>query len=840
MRCQHSIGLLSRKRLGSTDADSLPPIFIYPHGIVQRQVDITYVAEYTFQHHELEICEQFHLAAFRLILDRNPEVTDPNAAGSAPIPSATAPAPKIPLSCLKWNQDGGKYYVIVPLTNELNHSTTAAETYSDADGWLHTDEEDEIVIGKDDVVREILLAQEAVTAEMRTSKRVKSIPPQRCPIDFAFMQQFVNELTRPTPNPPTPQLLRNLCGMPHAFLLETCYNGRFYLNLAETCESNSLSPFPNKEFASYYDYYQQRWPSVKISHPEEPLLYAVNYTLTPMNVLLPYVLSDKKKKHIEPKMKLLQDSVKVWMPGAAEFIQIMKMLPSILYRLEVNIIHLEFLTKYKLRSLNPHAVRQAFTTGNAQENIPLKPAEAQPSNTEHAKQYRSIPSSQVHSYERLKFVGDACMKLVLTKLLLAAYPCEREEAITERKGKLINQITLANLAWKLGLQHLIVNQPFHPQDFIPPGIESKNPSPISSFGSVIPPGTTSLLPAQISRTILADVLVSLVGAAWISGAERCCLDTMIALGIVPQSLVELVLRPEKEPIGQNIQQQLGEDLAPVVERLLHSCHARLNALIPNWEYYVQPGSQSLARLIASRPHIEGVLDYKFNHVGLLVQSFTHSSWEQHDRYRKDHYDNDGVAATSVQAAPHLERLELLGDAVLELIVSDFIFNSFPFRYLSSSGDLTFLRQRMVNNDMLVRVIVDVDFHPFLMHTSDLVNTAIDVYVQHRRRQSNSIPIPTAPKMLADTFESLLGAVYIDSGFRVGSVWDVYSNLLDFKVNWDTLKIFPEHSKNVPVFDIKVKGGRCIRDEDRRAQARQSELEHLAQQIEAWQVGHKQL
>ncbi|WP_312095184.1 ribonuclease III [Niallia sp.] len=108
---------------------------------------------------------------------------------------------------------------------------------------------------------------------------------------------------------------------------------------------------------------------------------------------------------------------------------------------------------------------------------------------------------------------------------------------------------------------------------------------------------------------------------------------------------------------------------------------------------------------------------------LLKQAFTHSSYVNEHR-RKPHEDN--------------ERLEFLGDAVLELTVSKFLFKKFP---MMSEGELTKLRAAIV-------------CEPSLVSFANYVLLGKGEEMTGGR---------TRPALLADVFEAFIGALYLDQG-----------------------------------------------------------------------------
>jgi ribonuclease-3 len=97
--------------------------------------------------------------------------------------------------------------------------------------------------------------------------------------------------------------------------------------------------------------------------------------------------------------------------------------------------------------------------------------------------------------------------------------------------------------------------------------------------------------------------------------------------------------------------------------------------------------------------------------------------------------------------PHNERLEYLGDAVIELAVSEELFKKFPD---SSEGQLTVLRAALVNYQMLSHVAVTIGLGDFILMS---------------RGESKSKG-KAREVILANAFEAVVGAIYLDQGFEI--------------------------------------------------------------------------
>ncbi len=123
------------------------------------------------------------------------------------------------------------------------------------------------------------------------------------------------------------------------------------------------------------------------------------------------------------------------------------------------------------------------------------------------------------------------------------------------------------------------------------------------------------------------------------------------------------------------------------------------------------------------------LGLAFDDYALLEEALTHRS------YLNEHKD----------AKAHNERLEFLGDAVLELAVTHFLFGKYPSK---PEGDLTAFRAALVNTDSLAESSEALGLNDMLLLSKG-----------ERRDTGRARKI-----ILANAFEALLGAIYLDRGY----------------------------------------------------------------------------
>ena len=124
------------------------------------------------------------------------------------------------------------------------------------------------------------------------------------------------------------------------------------------------------------------------------------------------------------------------------------------------------------------------------------------------------------------------------------------------------------------------------------------------------------------------------------------------------------------------------------------------------------------------------IGYEFENRNLLLQALTHSSYanEKHMRKLSDN-----------------ERLEFLGDAVLEIISSDYLFDNYPEL---PEGELTKLRASIVCEPTLALCAVEMSLGDYLLLGKGENQTG------GRNRKS----------ILSDALEAVIGAIYLDGGF----------------------------------------------------------------------------
>jgi dsRNA-specific ribonuclease len=339
------------------------------------------------------------------------------------------------------------------------------------------------------------------------------------------------------------------------------------------------------------------------------------------------------------------------------------------------------------------------------------------------------------NYQRLEFLGDSCLKLCATVQLLADKPTWHEGLLSDGKDRLVANSRLARAAVDLELAQFILTTPFTGQKWRPSYIEELLKQ--KSYGTRV-----------LSTKVLADVIEAILGAAVLEGGIPKVLSCLrIFLPEVywqPLEAYRLVIRDLSSPaIG------LPSTLEP----------------------------------------LEDLIGYKFERKVLLIEAMTHAS--------------------STSGTATLERLEFLGDSVLDNIVTMAL-----FKHASNipNDKMHLIRTALVNADFLAFLCMEwtieqektsiieqssatnSDSEPTFSTTStnisfplwrfmrctpapDFIEVRARTVARHAELRSViSAAIHSgshypwallsrleAPKYLSDLMESVLGAIYIDSG-----------------------------------------------------------------------------
>lgn len=176
-----------------------------------------------------------------------------------------------------------------------------------------------------------------------------------------------------------------------------------------------------------------------------------------------------------------------------------------------------------------------------------------------------------------------------------------------------------------------------------------------------------------------------------------------------------------------------------------------------------------------------MLGYFFNDTSLLELSLTHRS----------------VVRANNHQSPSNERLEFLGDSVLGLAIAHQLYMDFPDL---REGDLTKARAMLVNEMTLSQIGIEIGLNDYIRLSPEEEKTG------GRNRTS----------IVSDAFESVIGAVYLDSGYRASRDLvlrliysrrdDILSDDSQRNYKGDLLELAQAHGEGMPHYDVVAESG----------------------------------
>lgn len=177
-----------------------------------------------------------------------------------------------------------------------------------------------------------------------------------------------------------------------------------------------------------------------------------------------------------------------------------------------------------------------------------------------------------------------------------------------------------------------------------------------------------------------------------------------------------------------------------------------------------------------KEEFEKVCQIEINNVDFYIEAMTHRSYLNEN---KSH------------PYPHNERLEFLGDAVLELVVTEHLFSNFD----NPEGEMTSWRAALVNGEMLAQVAREIGVEPFLMMSKG--------EAKDTGRARNYL--------LANSIEAIIGAIYQDQGYKEAKnfidrfIITHLGEILEKKLYLDPKSYFQEkaqeHESVTPRYDV---------------------------------------
>ncbi|MBA0752984.1 hypothetical protein Gogos_000140, partial [Gossypium gossypioides] len=515
------------------------------------------------------------------------------------------------------------------------------------------------------------------------------------------------------------------------------HTGRIYSTIELVHDTSAKSSFNDivdmnsSKFATFSEYYNRKY-CIVLKHPGQPLLL-LKQSHNPHNLLVDFNDEDFSAQALQASSVNEKSWNNIHMP------------PELLLVLDVPVYVLKAF--YLLPSLM-HRLESLMLASQLREEIDFRSS------------YFDIPSSLIlealttlrccesFSMERLEFLGDSVLKYAVSCHLFLRDPEKHEGELSMIRSFALSNSTLHKLGTDRKLQGYIRDSAFDPRCWVAPGqlrlrsfpcncrVDSREVPLDKKFQTEDLEIKVSISCDRghrwmCSKTI-SDCVEALIGAYYVSGGLIAALHMMKWLGI------DAELDPSLA--------------AEAINR------ASLQSYVPNDEIQI----------------IESKIGYKFSMKFFLQEALTHASANEFYCY---------------------QRLEFLGDSVLDLLITRYLYCNHTD---IDSGELTDLRSASVSNETFAQVAVRNDLHKHLRHCSTLLLDQISEYAQSFPESwdtTRSVPSIKGPKALGDLIESIVAAILIDTNLNLDEVWRIVEPLLSPIVTPDKLELPPLRELN---------------------------------------------
>ena len=332
-----------------------------------------------------------------------------------------------------------------------------------------------------------------------------------------------------------------------------------------------------------------------------------------------------------------------------------------------------------------------------------------------------------YDLERLEFLGDSVLKYVVSLFLFVTLPDAREGVLTQFKSKIVANKNLAVQSTKyLDLPRYILNDKFCPlTKWIPPGLA---PATCEISADMTKDEVYNSIPERYLQSItekdVADCCEAIIGLCFSKYGIRFAVNFLDSVDVLAN----------------------GKQY-----------------LLSDYVFQMPPQSHHFDTIPELLGKLESAIGYKFKDPKYLLEATI---------YPSKHSCNCNY-----------QRLEFLGDAILDLLIVCYIYPEHPN---FGPGQLTHMKSYLVRNTTLAKICCENHFYDYLIHDSEDVRYDIE---QVKDRASRGVdPIKdelidardseaelengSYKKYFGDLIEAFIGAIYIDCNGDCNRVWNV--------------------------------------------------------------------
>ena len=511
-----------------------------------------------------------------------------------------------------------------------------------------------------------------------------------------------------------------------------------------------MSPFPDKSKAKTYEGYFREHYGKSFTTMKQPLIEVKDISGR-VNFLVYRKVAAKSKRDV---IGLFPELCNV-LPISASRLSVSLMLPSILHR--VNALLLVGDVKEMVAGVRDNTDESSLPSigaGNANDEKRLlrsdkesfsskmnvgrkdynelfsnlkslfngnRPAAVHPDSAFVLQALTTTHSKDVFNLERLEMLGDAFLKLAVSLHLYCTYHDKDEGKLTQRKKRQISNLALFRAAERTSLAGYQQSTQLARDVWCPTGCQhgSAESDVVTSsseatemegdddgnaeeqgFGSREDKCNTQV----IADKSVADSMEALIGAHLICCGYTGALRFMKFLG--------LKVLPTDDGINA--------DIGKLAEKSREGCYARFWPEQAN-KRGARQSQDMVARMVSGLENFEHSIKYTFNSKLCLVEALTHASYHPN------------------RVTPCYQRLEFLGDALLDFLVTQHLY----FRHEElSPGELTDIRQALVNNNIFATIAVKYEYNKYLKEMSPDWFRSIDNFITRLedKKEENTNPV----------------------------------------------------------------------------------------------------
>ncbi|XP_047132511.1 uncharacterized protein LOC105848862 isoform X1 [Hydra vulgaris] len=536
----------------------------------------------------------------------------------------------------------------------------------------------------------------------------------------------------------------------------------FHLDRAKSEKTILASdPFPdNSKAVSYKEYFMKRY---NLFINDDDLMAPLNYFKPKFNALNKKV-SNKKRTIIYLPLSFLCPVDFIGLGLLCCFC----LMPSVVFyiKLNLNVFHIHSsinnFSKEKCFSLDYFTHEEcdiSLTLGTAPNNVSSNKSVYSESQSEdilktHHFFLQSLVAANAAldiNNDLLEFLGDSVLKYIITAELHLAFPGVKSTQLVFYRNKILSNKYLSELGFLRHMDKIIIFEIFEPAK----AFSSNNSSKIRTI-------LEKLSLNDANERLLANVVEAFIGACFLT---------------LPQDSLYNVFRY----FGFNIM--------------------KLSLLHKNGYYRANyPLECASFKRVEAFKSLELKLGYKFQNPTLYFNACLHHSYADvlYLNGKKNEFDIDAAIKLGTN-----ECLELIGDAVLDILVTKEIFSRNNISGANKSGNLSFIRSAIVNTYTFSVLATDLELHKHLIFSSYKLSQKIIDWLnvfEEMKKTGNLYNKATfnsfvafhnnqfveVPKELANIYEAIAGAVYLDTDGNLDEVWRVFfpfmKSLIDFVYN----------------------------------------------------------